>query len=111
INGRYEAVVRMDTELDEGTSNVLPADPSVKNFSYTVVDGEIYYRENSVMTSVELSGDAKERVKGMVELRSIVNELISYQLEDYPDTDIVAKQAELNTAYDAFTTKYGLLND
>ena len=111
INGRFEAVVRMDTELDEGTSNVLPADPSVKNFSYTVVDGEIYYRENSVMTSVELSGDAKERVKGMVELRSIVNELISYQLEDYPDTDIVAKQAELNTAYDAFTTKYGLLND
>ena len=64
INGRFEAVERMDTELDEGTSDVLPADPSVKNFSYAVVDGEVYYRENSVMTPVELSGDAKERVRG-----------------------------------------------
>ena len=111
INGRYEAVERVNTELDEGAPNVLPADPGVKNFSYTVVDGEVYYRENSVMTSVELSGDAKERVKGMVELRSLVNELIAYQLEDYPDADITAKQAELNAAYDAFTAKYGLLND
>ncbi|OUN66652.1 hypothetical protein B5G12_14155, partial [Faecalibacterium sp. An58] len=79
--------------------------------SYTVVDGEVYYRENSVMTPVELSGDAKERVKGMVELRSIVNELIAYQLEDFLESDIAAKQAELNAAYDAFTTKFGLLND
>ena len=111
INGRYEAVERVNTELDEGAPDVLPADPSVKNFSYTVVDGEVYYRENSVMTPVELSGDAKERVKGMVELRGLVNELISYQLEDYPDAEISAKQAELNAAYDAFTAKYGLLND
>ena len=111
INGRYEAVERVNTELDEGAPDVLPADPSVKNFSYTVVDGEVYYRENSVMTPVELSGDAKERVKGMVELRGIVNELISYQLEDFPEADIAAKQAELNAAYDAFTAKYGLLND
>ena len=111
IQGWYVAIEKAGTELDEHASRILPADPSVKNFSYTVVDGEIYYRENSVMTSVELSGDAKERVKGMVELRSIVNELISYQLEDYPDTDIVAKQAELNAAYDAFSTKFGLLND
>ena len=111
INGRYEAVERVNTELDEGAPDVLPADPNVKNFSYTVVDGEVYYRENSVMTPVELSGDAKERVKGMVELRGLVNELISYQLEDYPDAEISAKQAELNAAYDAFTAKYGLLND
>ena len=111
INGRYEAVERVNTELDEGAPDVLPADPGVKNFSYTVVDGEVYYRENSVMTPVELSGDAKDRVKGMVELRGIVNELIAYQLEDFPETDIAAKQAELNAAYDAFTAKYGLLND
>ena len=111
INGRYEAVERVNTELDEGAPDVLPADPSVKNFSYTVVNGEVYYRENSVMTPVELSGDAKERVKGMVELRGLVNELISYQLEDFPDADIAAKQAELNAAYDVFTAKYGLLND
>ena len=111
INGRYEAVERVNTELDEGAPDVLPADPSVKNFSYTVVDGEVYYRENSVMNPTELSDDAKERVKGMVGLRSLVNELISYQLEDFPDADIAAKQAELNAAYDAFIAKYGLLND
>ena len=111
IQGKYVAVERVDAELDEDTSRILPADPSVKNFSYTVVDGEVYYRENSVMTPVELSGDAKERVKGMAELRGLVNELISYQLEDFPDADIAAKQAELNAAYGAFTAKYGLLND
>ena len=111
IQGQYIAVARSETELDEGTPDVLPADPGVKNFSYTVVDGEVYYRENSVMAPVNLNSDAKERVKGMVELRSIVNELISYQLEDFPDADIAAKQAELNAAYDAFTSKFGLLND
>ena len=111
IQGRYVAVERADAELDENTSRILPADPNVKNFSYTVVEGEVYYRENSVMTPVELSGDAKERVKGMVELRGLVNELIFYQLEDYPDAEISAKQAELNAAYDAFSTKFGLLND
>ena len=111
IQGRYVAVERTGTELDEGAPDVLPADPSVKNFSYTVVDGEVYYRENSVMTPVELSGDAKERVKRMVELRGIVNELIAYQLEDFPEADIAAKQAGLNASYDAFTAKYGLLND
>ena len=111
IQGRYVTVERADAELDEGRPGILPADPGVKNFSYTVVEGEVYYRENSVMTPVELSGDAKERVKGMVELRGIVNELISYQLEDFPDADIAAKQAELNAAYGAFTAKYGLLND
>ena len=97
-----------DAEVERKT---LPADPDVKNFSYAVVDGEVYYRENSVMTQVELSDTAKGRVTGMVELRQIVNELIQQQLEDYPDADIKATQERLNAAYDAFTAKYGLLND
>ena len=97
-----------DAEVERKT---LPADPDVKNFSYTVVDGEVYYRENSIMTQVELSDNAKARVTGMVELRQIVNQLIQEQLDDYPDEDIKATQAKLNTAYDAFTAKYGLLND
>ncbi|MEQ2458705.1 DEAD/DEAH box helicase family protein [Faecalibacterium duncaniae] len=95
----------------ENEKHILPADPDVKNFSYTVVDGEVYYRENSVMTQVELSDTAKGRVTGMVELRQIVNELIDQQLNDYPDADIQATQDKLNTAYDAFSAKYGLLND
>ena len=95
----------------ENERHILPADPDVKNFSYTVVDGEVYYRENSVMTQVELSDTAKGRVTGMVELRQIVNELIDQQLNDYPDEDIKATQERLNAAYDAFTAKYGLLND
>ena len=97
-----------DAEVERKT---LPADPDVKNFSYAVVDGEVFYRENSVMTQVELSDTAKGRVTGMVELRQIVNELIDQQLNDYPDEDIQATQAKLNAAYDAFTAKYGLLND
>ena len=97
-----------DAEVERKT---LPADPDVKNFSYAVVDGEVYYRENSIMTQVELSDNAKARVTGMVELRQIVNQLIQEQLDDYPDEDIKATQAKLNTAYDAFTAKYGLLND
>jgi len=95
----------------ENERHILPADPDVKNFSYTVVDGEVYYRENSVMTQVELSDTAKGRVTGMVELRQIVNELIDQQLNDYPDADIKATQEKLNTTYDAFSAKYGLLND
>ena len=97
-----------DAEVERKT---LPADPDVKNFSYAVVDGEVYYRENSIMTQVELSDNANARVTGMVELRQIVNQLIQEQLDDYPDEDIKATQAKLNTAYDAFTAKYGLLND
>ena len=96
-----------DAEVERKT---LPADPDVKNFSYAVVDGEVYYRENSIMTQVELSDNAKGRVAGMVELRQIVNELIDQQL-DFPDEDIKASQAKLNVAYDAFTAKYGLIND
>ena len=95
----------------ENERHILPADPDVKNFSYTVVDGEVFYRENSVMTQVELSDIAKGRVTGMVELRQIVNELIDQQLNDFPDEDIKATQAKLNAAYDAFTAKYSLLND
>ena len=97
-----------DAEVERKT---LPADPDVKNFSYAVVDGEVYYRENSIMTQVELSDNAKGRVAGMVELRQIVNELIDQQLNDFPDEDIKASQAKLNAAYDAFTAKYGLIND
>ena len=113
IEGQYTAaeVDAPDIAEEEATRRTLPADPEVKNFSYTVVDGEIFYRENSVMTQVELSDTAKGRVTGMVELRQIVNDLIDQQLNDYPDEDIKATQAKLNAAYDAFTAKYGLLND
>ena len=113
IEGQYTAaeVDAPDIAEEETTRLTLPADPEVKNFSYTVVDGEVFYRENSVMTQVELSDTAKGRVTGMVELRQIVNDLIDQQLNDYPDEDIQATQAKLNAAYDAFTAKYGLLND
>ena len=113
IEGQYTAaeVDAPDIAEEEATRHTLPADPEVKNFSYTVVDGEVFYRENSVMTQVELSDTAKGRVTGMVELRQIVNELIQQQLEAYPDADIKAVQERLNAAYDAFTAKYGLLND
>ena len=113
IEGQYTAaeVDAPDIAEEETTRRTLPADPEVKNFSYAVVDGEVYYRENSIMTQVELSDNAKARVTGMVELRQIVNQLIQEQLDDYPDEDIKATQAKLNTAYDVFTAKYGLLND
>lgn len=109
IHGEYVAQERENPELEDNAS-VLPADPTVKNFSYTVVDGEVYFRQNSIMSPVDLNDTAKGRVKGMVELRQIVNDLIEYQLEDYPQEAIEAKQQELNTAYDAFTQKYGLIN-
>ena len=113
IEGNYTAVeiAAPDVADAEAQRKTLPADPTVKNFSYTVVDGEIYYRENSIMTQIELSDNAKGRVAGMVELRQIVNELIQQQLNDCPDEDIKASQAKLNAAYDAFTAKYGLIND
>ena len=113
IEGQYtEVEVETPDIADaEAERKTLPADLEVKNFSYTVVDGEVFYRENSVMTQVELSDTAKGRVTGMVELRQIVNELIDQQLNDYPDEDIKATQERLNIAYDAFTAKYGLLND
>ena len=113
IEGQYtEVEVETPDIADaENEKHILPADPEVKNFSYTVVDGEVFYRENSVMTQVELSDTSKGRVTGMVELRQIVNELIDQQLNDYPDEDIKATQEHLNAAYDAFAAKYGLLND
>ena len=113
IEGNYTAVeiAAPDVADAEAQRKTLPADPTVKNFSYMVVDGEIYYRENSIMTQIELSDNAKGRVAGMVELRQIVNELIQQQLNDFPDEDIKASQAKLNAAYDAFTAKYGLIND
>ena len=113
IEGQYtEVEVETPDIADvENEKHILPADPDVKNFSYTVVDGEVFYRENSVMTQVELSDTAKGRVIGMVELRQTVNDLIDQQLNDYPDEDIKATQERLNAAYDAFTAKYGLLND
>ena len=113
IEGNYTAVeiTAPDVADAEAQRKTLPADPAVKNFSYTVVDGDIYYRENSIMTQIELSDNAKGRVAGMVELRQIVSELIDQQLNDLPDEDIKASQAKLNAAYDAFTAKYGLIND
>ena len=110
IQGTYQAVEL--PEADKGKEiETIPATPDVKNFSYTVVDGNVYFRENSLMRRVDLNEKAKDRVMGMVELRGIVNELIEYQLEDYPDEMITQKQAELNDAYDAFAAKNGLINN
>ena len=113
IEGQYTEVEIETPDIAdaEAEHKTLPADPGVKNFSYTVVDGEVYYRENSVMTQVALSDTAQERVKGMVELRQIVHELIDQQLNDFPDEDVQATQERLNAAYDTFAAKYGLLND
>lgn len=97
-------------ELDEEEDRSIPADPSVKNFSYTVVDGQVYYRENSLMHPVEVSVTAENRIRGMIELRECVRRLIEYQTEGYPDEDIAAEQQKLNALYDSFTAKYGLIN-
>lgn len=97
-------------ELDEEEDRSIPADPSVKNFSYTVVDGQVYYRENSLMHPVEVSVTAENRIRGMIELRECVRRLIEYQTEGYPDEEIAAEQQKLNALYDSFTAKYGLLN-
>ena len=113
LEGEYREAEHTAPDVGESETSrdFLPADPNVKNFSYTVVDGEVYYRENSVMTHLELNDTAKGRVKGMVELRQIVNDLIDLQMEDAPDDAIRAKQSELNAAYDKFAAEYGLLND
>ena len=97
-------------ELDEEEDRSIPADPSVKNFSYTVVDGQVYYRENSLMHPVEVSVTAENRIRGMIELRECVRRLIDYQTEGYPDEEIAAEQQKLNALYDSFITKYGLVN-
>ena len=97
-------------ELDEEEDHSIPADPNVKNFSYTIADGQVYYRENSLMHPVEVSVTAENRIRGMIELRECTRRLIEYQTEGYPDEDIAAEQQKLNALYDSFTAKYGLLN-
>ena len=97
-------------ELDEEEDRSIPADPTVKNFSYTIVDGQVYYRENSLMHPVEVSVTAENRIRGMIELRECVRRLIEYQTEGYPDEEIAAEQQKLNALYDSFTAKYGLIN-
>lgn len=109
IHGTYEEVEFIEPDFTE-VAKTIPADPNVKNFSYTVVDEEVYFRENSVMRLCNLNETTKNRIKGMVQLRQIVNDLMEYQLEDYPDEKIVSKQKELGSVYDAFTEKYGLIN-
>ena len=101
----YEA----EEELEE-EDNSIPADPTVRNFSYTVVDDKIYYRENSRMTPVEVSATAENRIKGMIAIRNSVRTLIELQTEDYPDSEIKAEQERLNRLYDTFSDKYGLIN-
>lgn len=97
-------------ELDEEEDRSIPADPNVKNFSYTVADGQVYYRENSRMHPVEVPVTAENRIRGMIELRECVRRLIDYQTEGYPDADIKAEQEKLNALYDGFTAKYGLIS-
>ena len=108
IHGEITAY-EVEDELTE-EDNSIPADPTVRNFSYTLVDGKIYFRENSRMAPVDVSATAENRIKGMIEIRDCVRKLIELQTEDYPDSAIKAEQERLNTLYDSFTSKYGLLN-
>ncbi|MBO5128471.1 MAG: DEAD/DEAH box helicase family protein, partial [Clostridia bacterium] len=111
IGGQYKEAELPDLGENETISKTLPADPNVKNYSYTVVDGEVYYRENSIMVQPNLNATAKERVKGMVELRDCVHDLIDKQLYGVSDTEIAQIQERLNQLYDDFSSKYGLIND
>ena len=110
IGGKYEAAELPDLGENETIQDTIPADPSVKNYSYAVVDGEVYYRENSVMVKPNLNATAKERVKGMAELRDCVHRLIDLQMWESDDISIRAEQQKLNRLYDRFTEKYGLIN-
>ncbi len=114
-----EAISRIDGEIEETeldmpdddlSEQIIPADPDVKNYSYTLVEDKVYYRENSVMKPVDMKDSMLERIKGMVGIRDCTQELINVQLEEYPDSVIQEKQAELNSLYDAFSQKYGLIN-
>ena len=100
----------MDDPETEGEDKSIPADPEVRNFSYTIVDGKVYYRENSRMNPIEVSVTAANRIKGLIGIRDCVRTLIEYQTEDWPDQDIQAQQWKLNTLYDAFVDKYGRIN-
>ena len=111
IRGTYAEAELPDLGEDETIVETIPADPNVRNFSYTVVDGELYYRQNSIMTKPDFNATAKERAKGMVELRDCVQKLISEQMDGFISDDTIRQtQAELNTLYDGFTAKYGLIN-
>ena len=110
IGGKYEAAELPDLGENETIQDTIPADPNVKNYSYAVVDGEVYYRENSVMVKPNLNATAKERVKGMAELRDCVHRLIDLQMWESDDVSIRAEQQRLNRLYDRFTEKYGLIN-
>ena len=110
IGGKYEAAELPDLGENETIQDAIPADPNVKNYSYAVVDGEVYYRENSVMVKPNLNATAKERVKGMAELRDCVHRLIDLQMWESDDGSIRAEQQKLNRLYDRFTEKYGLIN-
>ena len=110
IGGKYEAAELPDLGENETIQDTIPADPNVKNYSYAVVDGEVYYRENSVMVKPSLNATAKERVKGMAELRDCVHRLIDLQMWESDDASIRTEQQRLNRLYDRFTEKYGLIN-
>ena len=111
IHGTYQEAELPDLGEGESIQNTLPADPDVKNFSYTLVDGEVYFRENSIMVKPDLNATAKERIKGMLALSACVHELIDLQMDEtIPDSAIRDKQAELNRLYDSFTEKHGLIN-
>ena len=110
IGGKYEAAELPDLGENDAIQDTIPADPNVKNYSYAVVDGEVYYRENSVMVKPSLNATAKERVKGMAELRDCVHRLIDLQMWESDDLAIRAEQQKLNRLYDRFTEKYGLIN-
>lgn len=111
IHGKYKPAVHEENKSNSKT-DIIPADPLVKNYSFTVVKGNVYYRENSIMKKMELSTTAKSRVVGMTVLRDCVHQLISLQMDEcVSDSEIKAKQAELNRLYDAYTRKYGLIND
>ena len=110
IGGKYEAAELPDLGENETIQDTIPADPNVKNYSYAVVDGEVYYRENSVMVKPSLNATARERVKGMAELRDCVHRLIDLQMWESDDGSIRAEQQKLNRLYDRFTEKYGLIN-
>ena len=110
IGGKYEAAELPDLGENDAIQDTIPADPNVKNYSYAVVDGEVYYRENSVMVKPNLNATAKERVKGMAELRDCIHRLIDLQMWESDDISIRAEQQKLNRLYDHFTEKYGLIN-
>ena len=112
IRGTYEEAELPDLGEDEPVTSTLPADPDVRNYSFTIVDGEVYFRENSIMVQPDLNATAKARVKGMIGLRDCVRELIDMQMDEFTTDDAITdKQAELNRLYDAYTAKYGLIND